>query len=139
VSYRARVVGIVFIRKPRPDKVSSPQRNFHGLPEKPQALLVIFIVLVRIALHFIIVQSEASRSIRHVIQGRHISGVTTNKSFKESRDVNIIQGRRPPGSLENVIADFDLARTHPDISSENTNDQCQPANWFRIQVTISSD
>jgi hypothetical protein len=58
VSYRAGIVGIIFIGKPGPDKVSGMQRNFHGLLEEMQALLIIFIVLARIALHFIVVQAE---------------------------------------------------------------------------------
>jgi hypothetical protein len=88
------------------------KRNFHGLVEKLQALLIIFIVLARIALHFIVVQAEPSRSARHIAKGSNILGVPTNEPFKEGVDVNIVHGRRSLGSLKNVVAYFDLARSH---------------------------
>jgi hypothetical protein len=58
VPHRAGIVGIAFIRESGPDEVPGTERNFHGLLEKPEALLIIFIVLARIALHFIVVQAE---------------------------------------------------------------------------------
>jgi hypothetical protein len=112
VSYRTGIVGIIFIRKLRPDKVSGAQRDFHDLLEKPQALLIIFIALVRIALHFIIIQAEPSRSARHILKGSDVLGVPANEPFKEGIDVKIIHSRRPLGSLKNIVSDFDLARTH---------------------------
>ena len=88
------------------------KRNFHGLPEKPQALVIIFIVLARIALHFIVVQAEPQRSARDILKGGNIFSVPTNEPFKESVDVDIVHGRRPSGGLKSVVADFDLAPTH---------------------------